>query len=569
MDEQEPVDWHLLQRNPRAFFGLSPSFDRKELKRAYNVWLKRFKPEQHPQEFQRIRAAYELLDSQLRFRTEQDGPTETSELNLSNSLPMSPMSLLSNEDHQPDKQPSIDPIALVRDLVTGEDWKGAFEKLAQKPYKAPFDYLALAVLSDFSTSPANDVPLGFIDWILAGLEAHRGDSSLLQLLRAYLSEAAMNEDEMRRVLERIATIFPKDGFYFLSEPLWLRYLREVEWSTFLQTLRSCETLVRDHRHYGKMAFKIRLLRAALFKAPDDWCIDTLRELEENSQTLNSALLPEFEIISGLFSLKQNAAAFVAKGPMSRRIFESMRSYCEAPEDVWQTTIVSNQAILAADPSSLLSEFDCTDAGATDLVLPWIIVSSEVSEPLGLSDESNELPQAYWNATMNLLREIDKTFPYSKITWNQRRQSLITIGTAALSFLAVMFPGTIITMWLSSGTVLPTLGASAQWGAVVLLISFLLSIAAVVWAFRNPIRRIESFYSKRLSKILEDHYRDKGRAMVSRMLAATHLSFHDLLRLILSCVQHQESFLGVSKVVPQFMRQDVGLWIYATAVRFQR
>jgi hypothetical protein len=311
------------------------------------------------------------------------------------------------------------------------------------------------------------------------------------------------------------------------------------------------------------------VRAALFKAPDDWCKETLRELEENSQSMNSSLLPEFEIVAGLFTLKQRADTFVSKGPMSQRIFDAMRSYCEDSEEVWQKKIVSSQAILAANPLAVLSEFQYTDVEARDLVLPWIIVSSEVREHLGVVDASSESPQAYGNATISLLQEIDRSFPYSKITSNQRRKSLKTIGTAALSFLGVMLPGTILTMWLSSGISPRTAGASTQFGAVVLLVSFLLSIGAVVWAFRNPIRRIEAVYAQRLSKLLEDHYRDKGRAMVSRMLAATHLSFHDLLQVAFQCIHQQELAFGVSRVVPQYMRQDVGLWIYATAVRFQR
>jgi hypothetical protein len=325
----------------------------------------------------------------------------------------------------------------------------------------------------------------------------------------------------------------------------------------------------DPRQYGRLAFKTRLVRAALFKAPDDWCKETLRELEENSQSMNSSLLPEFEIVSGLFTLKQRADTFVSKGPMSQRIFDTMRSYCDDSEEVWQKKVVSSQAILAANPLAVLSEFQYTDVETRDLVLPWIIVSSEVREQLGFVDASSESPQAYGNATISLLQEIDRSFPYSKITSNQRRKSLKTIGTAALSFLGVMLPGTILTMWLSSGISPRTAGASTQFGAVVLLVSFLLSIGAVVWAFRNPIRRIEAVYAQRLSKLLEDHYRDKGRAMVSRMLAATHLSFHDLLQVAFQCIHQQELAFGVSRVVPQYMRQDVGLWIYATAVRFQR
>jgi hypothetical protein len=567
LDEQEPVDWNLLQHNPQAFFGLPASFDRKDLKRAYNVWLKRFKPEQYPTEFQRIRAAYELLESQLRFQTNQELPPEDSiRPTLSNT---DPVSLPDNSGHSQEKQSPVEPVAFVRELLARQDREGAFFELSQKEQKTSFEYYALAVLSDFTQPRAEEDTSGFVDWILAGLETHRGDPSLLQLLRAYLSDASMNQRDMKRVLERIVTIFPNDWFYYLSEPLWLRFVREVDWSTFIETLQQCDRVIRDPRQYGRLAFKTRLLRAALFKAPDEWCKETLYELEENSQSMNSSLLPEFEIVSGLFTLKQRAEPFVSKGPMSERIFDSMRSYCEDSEEVWQKKIVASQAILAANPSAVLSEFQYTDVEAKDLVLPWIIVSSEVREQLGFFDASTESPQSYGNATISLLQEIDRSFPYSKITSNQRRKSLKTIGTAALSFLGVMLPGTILTMWLSSGTNIRTAGASMMFGTVVLLVSLLLSIGAVVWAFRNPIRRIETLYAERLSKLLEDHYRDKGRAMVSRMLAATHLSFHDLLQVAFQCIHQQELAFGVSRVVPQYMRQDVGLWIYATAVRFQR
>ncbi|MFN9418473.1 MAG: hypothetical protein ACK578_13450 [Pirellula sp.] len=567
MEEQEPVDWNLLQHNPQAFFGLPISFDRKDLKRAYNVWLKRFKPEQYPTEFQRIRAAYELLESQLRFQRNQELPPEDSiRPTLSDT---DPVSLPDNSGHSQEKQSPVEPVAFVRELLARKDREGAVLELSQKEQKTSFEYYALAVLSDFTQSCAEEDSTGFVDWILAGLETHRGDPSLLQLLRAYLREASMNKRDMKRILERIVTIFPNDWFYYLSEPLWLRFVHEVDWSTFVETLQQCDRMIRDPRQYGRLAFKTRLLRAALFRAPDDWCKETLDELEENSQSMNSSLLPEFEIVAGLLTLKQRAERFLSKGPMSERIFDSMRSYCEDSEEVWQKKIIASQAILAANPSAVLSEFQYTDIEAKDLVLPWIIVSSEVREQLGFVDESSESPQAYGNATISLLQEIDRSFAYSKITSNQRHKSLKTIGTAALSFLGVMLPGTILTMWLSSGINVRTAGASMILGTVVLLVSLLLSIGAVVWAFRNPIRRIEALYAQRLSKLLEEHYRDKGRAMVSRLLAATHLSFHDLLQVAFQCIHQQELAFGVSRVVPQYMRQDVGLWIYATAVRFQR
>ena len=60
-------DWSLLPQHPQAFFELDDGFDQKTLKRVYNRLLKKYKPEKAPDEFKRLRRAYEDLDEQLRY----------------------------------------------------------------------------------------------------------------------------------------------------------------------------------------------------------------------------------------------------------------------------------------------------------------------------------------------------------------------------------------------------------------------------------------------------------------------------------------------------------------------
>ena len=59
-------EWHRLPHDAAGFFGLAAGFERRDLKRRYNEFIRQFKPEKFPQEFQRIRAAYEQLDLGLR-----------------------------------------------------------------------------------------------------------------------------------------------------------------------------------------------------------------------------------------------------------------------------------------------------------------------------------------------------------------------------------------------------------------------------------------------------------------------------------------------------------------------
>ncbi len=79
MDEEHQADWQQLPHNPRGFFGLGGQFDRRDLKRAYGKLIRKFKPETHPDEFQRIRAAYEEVESFLRYGQSQRDAADANE----------------------------------------------------------------------------------------------------------------------------------------------------------------------------------------------------------------------------------------------------------------------------------------------------------------------------------------------------------------------------------------------------------------------------------------------------------------------------------------------------------
>ncbi len=74
-DDDSPPAWHLLPDDPVGFFGLASGYDRKDLKRAYNALLRRYKPDKAPQEFQKLRAAFEQLDGELRYGHSPQIPT--------------------------------------------------------------------------------------------------------------------------------------------------------------------------------------------------------------------------------------------------------------------------------------------------------------------------------------------------------------------------------------------------------------------------------------------------------------------------------------------------------------
>lgn len=62
--------------DPYALLGLTPAASAAELKAAYHGQLRRFPAHSHPQEFQRIRAAYDTLRAAAEHRGDplQPGP---------------------------------------------------------------------------------------------------------------------------------------------------------------------------------------------------------------------------------------------------------------------------------------------------------------------------------------------------------------------------------------------------------------------------------------------------------------------------------------------------------------
>lgn len=62
-------DWPT---DPRTLLGVSSDISRRDLKRAYARLIKKYKPEHAPEEFRRLRAAYEKLDQQLEWHEDHD-----------------------------------------------------------------------------------------------------------------------------------------------------------------------------------------------------------------------------------------------------------------------------------------------------------------------------------------------------------------------------------------------------------------------------------------------------------------------------------------------------------------
>ena len=225
---------------PGWLFELAGSFDRKTLKQRYTDLIRRFKPEKHPSEFQRIRAAFEALDARLRYgQQERTGQTAFRyHWSTDESTTNPPEVRTSLADARPSREPPVhrepkQALSLVRRLES-EEPSQLYEELERRESKSAYDYYALAVLADLGQPRERP---GFLHWILEGLTALPQEPALSALLYEMLRQNDFGDDNPK-VLLAISRLFPSDQFYYFTESLWPRWIERISpsvlrrrWST--------------------------------------------------------------------------------------------------------------------------------------------------------------------------------------------------------------------------------------------------------------------------------------------------------------------------------------------------
>jgi hypothetical protein len=66
-EDHLPEDLSRWPTDPFALLGVAPGVSPKDLKKAYTRLLRRFRPEEFPEQFRRIRDAFELLQQQIKY----------------------------------------------------------------------------------------------------------------------------------------------------------------------------------------------------------------------------------------------------------------------------------------------------------------------------------------------------------------------------------------------------------------------------------------------------------------------------------------------------------------------
>ncbi len=185
----DPAEWPT---NPYELLDVSRDVTPRDLRRAYNRLIRIYKPEQSPDQFRRIREAYESV---LRI-AELFGSFTPALEPVPEELPMPsvqepahPEEMARAEVEQPVRKSLPDEMDELWDLALNGQPAAAYERLRQLVHQHPGRvevYLRLYWL--LTLAPDLDTRREPVDWLVAGLSATRLAGALWELYREELAD---------------------------------------------------------------------------------------------------------------------------------------------------------------------------------------------------------------------------------------------------------------------------------------------------------------------------------------------------------------------------------------------
>ncbi len=313
-------DWSLLPHQPIAFFGLTEGFEKRDLKRAYSRLIKVYKPEQHQEEFKRIRAAYESLEAQFRYRGHG---TAAGMASFSTGT--------KHSIEQPAKPLSNSGPSLLR-TFTDSGLEKTIQYIKAKNTRSPTEWIQLALLEDEHL----DDPLTLYRSLFAGAQATGCDPTILNFMQLCMNEEldAANASQLLFSLTKLVASTPGEvgiapySYWFLTESLWLQTLTKADFKSYTDLLEQCSKAVGAEGSGGELVFMIRLLRRSMLRADPSWWREKWEDVLHAYNHLDYSLKEEVDGIEWISNYRDQRDAMRSAGSIGLLLDEAIVAIIE-------------------------------------------------------------------------------------------------------------------------------------------------------------------------------------------------------------------------------------------------
>ncbi len=553
-DPTHTPDWNLLPHSPQAFFGLEEDFGRKDLKRSYNRLIRLFKPEKFPQEFQRIRGAYEQLDNQLRYGA-QFSQSDSSGEDYAWVTDVSSEEAQNHESPSPQIETTDSQVPRRLPLhlrIQQEPLAEVYQNLSKKSEKTAYDYYALAVMSDLVHQKEG---LQFTRWVLSGIKALPNEHGLYSLLYEYL-RSPISSSTIPKLLIACSQVLAEDRFFAITESLWLRMLRESPFQDFRATLEKCETQLRGIGIDGRLAFSIEILKIAIWKADSGWIDKTMTLIDENFQRIPFHVQIDVDLLEMLRKYIDYRDDFIQGHPLRRKIDTAIQSYFSQDQPTGDLSILEAQIAIAQDSAALVEAFPYANEEDYDsLFTVWSVISEDVAERNVAPIDEEKDPGIWLTRVEALLHRTNTAANSSMLGFRWKLANLAYLGVlvAMYFFILTMFAFFLALMTISVNHHLVPL--------LILSVSFPVGGMAARWLHKKFLRPFWLRYCQKKSTFC---YRNMWQQEILEFMDRSHLSYFNLRQLVFSS---NITGLSYAEWVIGHFQQDYALAFYSTARRF--
>ena len=356
-DRPLPADMASWPSSPHQLLGVGPGYGARELKKAYTRLIRFYKPELHPQEFARIRGAYDALLPWAAAEAKELPPPAAEE---------------------PPPPPVFDArLPMPARVAEADDWwqdavagrpEPAYDALAEETARRPTaerNYLRLYWL--LSARRDLDPDRHPADWLARGLSACPGSARLAETYATHLTMHPL-EAGTPRCEGVVAGLADPQQLALVVRHVWLALLRRRQWAE----VRAQFPAVKARMGLGTEAW-LGLIRTASDHAGwagagagGDLMRDCLRELDELGHVALGR--PElFDRIDFLQTLARVAAATRRDAGLVN-LAGLLRRAWAADLDAVRGELHELVADMAAHPNRWANRFD--DGGAAAAVLAF-------------------------------------------------------------------------------------------------------------------------------------------------------------------------------------------------------
>lgn len=549
----EPLDqpnWESLPDRPDLFFGLSKGFDRRDLKRAYNGLIRRFKPESCPEEFKRIRAAFEELEARLRAKEViRERQQEFPEWEGDVFDPGEIAEIFSPAEPTPPAFPTLE-------RLTVESIENVAAALAACADKGPREWCHLALIRD-ELDP--DEPLVLFDTLLDGLRSVGIAPPLMGLLHAACQEPLEPEDsiELLKRLERLVLDddprFGVNFYYFMSRPIWSGLSAKIPFDEFAEMLAGTRARLGDGTTDDYLGLLIELMPRLSFRADEPWLREASAFIEEHYHELPPWVQYEVVQFDWVAAYRDGREEFLNGEPAREKIDAVLELISNGKGQEAVRKLSELLAWIRAKPQRALDAFPVTQGKSLSHALdPLWWFGEEHAADLGGLREHAKPDQVYFEVkgfAWLLEKSTDKSF--LGIAWN----------LCALIWLAVylgivgLLPLVVIVYSLTDAPAAAGLLALGWVGLI-----------AYCWASGMRVRRWFDYPASRLGiRFANSLYARRWRHEVMLSLGRTRFTL-DEYRVNLSSID--EEGITNQHFLAELLEFDDGLALYSLALQFE-